>query len=133
MHQTRTVIISVGGSIIAPKEVDEEFLSGFAALVSRLLIEDMSLKLILVAGGGGPARAYQNAYRAISDKTSDSKFDNNAADWIGVAATRLNAWLLKAVLGNICELPVVEDPTAPLPSWPPPPPPPPPRGGGVNE
>lgn len=99
-------VISLGGSIVAPDTPDTGFLSSFAALVRSWLAEDNARKLILVVGGGGPARAYQSAYRSVC-----STCDNDQADWIGIMATRLNAQLLKAIFADICPADVVYDPT----------------------
>lgn len=104
-------VLSVGGSIVAPDKPDAEFLHKFAQAVRNWLLEDSSRKLIMVIGGGGPARAYQNAYRetvALSGKT----VLNDEADWIGITATRLNAQLVKAVFSDLSPNPVVYDPTA---------------------
>ena len=86
-----TKILSVGGSIIVPDKPDTDFLKSFVAMCTAWLDEDKSRRLILVAGGGAPARVYQNAYKEIA-----ADADNNAADWIGIMATRINAQLLKA-------------------------------------
>jgi uridylate kinase len=102
-----TTIISVGGSIIAPNEPDVEFLKKFRELVNKLCSEDRGTKFVLVSGGGAPARMYQTAYRAICPGA-----DNGEADWVGVMATRLNAELLRAVMGGLCANPVVTDPSA---------------------
>ncbi len=99
-------VISLGGSIVAPDRVDVPFLKRFHALVSRYLAADRGRKLILVVGGGAPARSYQKAYREIVASSLDSE-----ADWIGVAATRLNAQLLAGVFSQYCKDPVVTDPT----------------------
>ena len=40
-----------------------------------------------------------------------SKADANAADWIGIMATRINAQLLKACFGDYCKNDVVYNPT----------------------
>ena len=61
-----TKVLSVGGSIIAPKEPDTTFLSEFCKMTADWLTSNSETRLILVAGGGGPARAYQNAYRSGS-------------------------------------------------------------------
>ncbi|TFG62916.1 MAG: UMP kinase, partial [Spirochaetales bacterium] len=53
------------------------------------------------------ARAWQQAYRTVADSPSDSE-----ADWIGIAATRLNARLVKAVFSEFCTDEVATDPTA---------------------
>jgi uridylate kinase len=98
-------VISLGGSIVAPDGVDEAFLKEFAALIQEFL-ESEDRKFILVTGGGGPARAWQNAYRNVAAAVVPDE-----ADWIGVMATRLNAQLVKAIFGPYCNEPVVTNPT----------------------
>ena len=102
-------VLSVGGSILVPETPDTDFISKFSSMIKEELLHDSSLKLILVVGGGGPARIYQNAYRTIA---GSENYDNNSADWIGITATRLNAQLLKSVFSDYCKNPVVYDPTA---------------------
>ncbi|MCL2007853.1 MAG: UMP kinase [Treponema sp.] len=99
-------VISLGGSIVAPEGVDEDFLKKFTALIGDFLSRDDKQRFILVVGGGGPARSYQNAYRNISSAPIDEQ-----ADWIGIMATRLNAQLVKAVMGEWCTQDLVIDPT----------------------
>jgi len=101
-------VLSVGGSIVVPDAPDTTFLKSFSDMVRGWLAEDASRKLILVVGGGAPARVYQNAYKAIVPDAASS----DSADWIGIMATRLNAQLLKAVFGDLCKNDVVYDPTA---------------------
>ena len=105
-----TKVLSVGGSIIVPDKPDTEFLSKFISMVTAWLDQDKSRRLILVAGGGAPARVYQNAYKEVAEKTGLSSKDD-AADWIGIMATRINAQLLKAVFGDYCKNDVVYNPT----------------------
>ncbi|MBQ0167546.1 MAG: UMP kinase [Treponema sp.] len=100
-------VLSVGGSIVVPNEPDTEFLGAFSKMVKEWLAEDASRKLILVVGGGAPARIYQNAFRTVTPDAADSA----AADWIGIMATRLNAQLLKSIFGDLCTQDVVIDPT----------------------
>lgn len=99
-------VISLGGSIVAPDGVDEEFLKGFTALIGSLLAEDEKRRFIFVTGGGGPARTWQRAYRAVSGGGGDEQ-----ADWIGIMATRLNAQLVRAVMSKWCTQDVVIDPS----------------------
>ena len=103
-------VLSVGGSIIVPNNPDVEFLSNFVLMVTEWLEEDKNRLLILVAGGGAPARVYQNAYNEVASKIG-AKADANAADWIGIMATRINAQLLKASFGSYCKDDVVYNPT----------------------
>jgi len=100
-------VLSVGGSIISPDSVDTDFLKAFSGTIQDYLNKDLQRKLIMVAGGGAPARYYQQAYReVVSDPLPDEQ------DWIGIAATRLNARLLKAVFADLCVHEVITDPTA---------------------
>ncbi|MDX9799840.1 MAG: UMP kinase [Spirochaetia bacterium] len=100
-------VISLGGSIVAPDSVDTVFLKKFHTLIKEYLDKDKNRKLIFVVGGGAPARLYQKAYREI---VADP--DAKAQDWIGIAATRLNGELLKALFSPYCRENVVTDPTA---------------------
>jgi len=100
-------VISLGGSIVAPQDVDVAFVKQLQFLVREFLDEGRDRRLIFVVGGGGPARAYQKAYRDIAVSP-----DETEQDWIGVAATRLNAQLVRAILHDLCADPVVIDPSA---------------------
>ncbi|MDR3343940.1 MAG: UMP kinase [Treponema sp.] len=100
-------VISLGGSIVAPDRVDEAFLRDFVALIRTFLDQDGERRFILVVGGGGPARAWQQAYRAVCGTTGSDE----AADWIGIMATRLNAQLIRAIMGEWCTTAVITDPT----------------------
>jgi uridylate kinase len=100
-------VISLGGSIIAPDKVNRNFLKAFYSLISHYIDEDSGRKIILVCGGGGAAREYQDAFREI---TGGKKPD--AEDWIGIAATKLNAELLKFIFAGYCEDNVVTDPSS---------------------
>ena len=105
-----TKILSVGGSIIVPDKPDTAFLSEFVKMCTAWLDEDKTRRLILVAGGGAPARVYQNAYGEVADNTGLAA-ESDAADWIGIMATRINAQLLKACFGAYCKNDVVYNPT----------------------
>jgi len=99
-------VISLGGSLIVPHNVDVDFLSSFYRTLDSYLSEDESRRIILVCGGGASARRYQKAYRDVAPKVQiDSE------DWIGIAATRLNSELLKQVFIKYCPHPVVTNPT----------------------
>jgi len=100
-------VVSLGGSIVAPDGVDVDFLKAFTEIVGEFLADDEKRRFIFVVGGGGPARAWQNAYRKVA---ANGGVDEQA-DWIGIMATRLNAQLLKAAMGEWCTQDVVIDPT----------------------
>ena len=99
-------VISLGGSIVAPDGPDEQFLADFVNVIRSFIESDEKRRFIFVVGGGGPARAWQKAYRAVSGQVKDDE-----ADWIGIMATRLNAQLVRALMGEWCSQDVVTNPT----------------------
>jgi uridylate kinase len=106
-----TSVISLGGSIVAPDKVDEHYLEKFVKIIKEFLLEDTERRFIIVVGGGGPARAWQAAYRNVSAALGDT-VNYEHADLIGIMATRLNAQLVKALFGAYCKDDVVSDPSA---------------------
>lgn len=100
-------VLSLGGSIIVPDQVDSDFIKAFRASITAYLDEDPQRKIIMVTGGGAPARLYQKAYREIVTEPSPQD-----QDWIGIAATHLNGTLLKYVFADRCSDPLVTDPMA---------------------
>ena len=100
-------VISLGGSIVAPDSVDTAYLAEFVRLVRGYLDADVRRRLILVIGGGAPARNYQAAYRKIAESPGA-----DAQDWIGIAATRLNGELVRSLFSGDCREALVTDPEA---------------------
>lgn len=87
------VVLSLGGSLVAPNDIDVGFIRKFRQLILKNLSEK---RFIIVVGGGNLARQYQKAAAAVG-ATDEEK------DWLGVYATRINAYLLKTTLkGNAC-------------------------------
>ncbi len=101
----RIKVLSLGGSIVAPDKIDTEFLSAFYQVMKKYL-ENSADKVVLVCGGGGPARNYQAAFRKVYGQSS-----HDAEDWIGIAATRLNGALLRHLFRDFCRQELVVDPT----------------------
>ena len=52
-------------------------------------------KFIIICGGGKLARDMQQAASKLAD------IDNEALDWLGIYATRLNAQLIKTIFKNM--------------------------------
>ncbi len=104
-----TIVISLGGSLIAPKEgIDVGFLRKFAALVKRQT--QKGVRFVIICGGGTPAREYQNAATRVTKLTRDD------LDWLGIHATRLNAHLLRTVLRSLAHPRIITDPHEDMPS-----------------
>lgn len=102
MEKGGTVIISVGGSLIVPDQIDTAFLSSFKELIETEIRDGW--RFIVIAGGGKTARRYQEAVRAVGELTSED------IDWIGIHATRLNGHLLRTVFRGIAHPTMVTNP-----------------------
>ncbi len=100
----KTIVISLGGSIIVPKEIDIVFLKRFKALIEKYLIKDY--RFIIVAGGGYTCRQYQQAAAKVT------KMHQEDLDWLGIHATRLNAHLLRTIFREYANPFVIKDPTS---------------------
>ncbi|MDD5086893.1 MAG: UMP kinase [Candidatus Nanoarchaeia archaeon] len=98
----KIIVISLGGSIIVPNEINVEFLKGFKRLINDFV--EKGNKAIIVCGGGNTARKYQSAAGKISNLRNDD------LDWMGIHTTRLNAQLVKTLfLKNVHEV-VIHNP-----------------------
>lgn len=86
-----TIIISLGGSLIIPEEIDKDFLKDFKSLILSHVAKGK--KFVIITGGGKVCRKYQNVAKELS---TPSDID---LDWIGIASLKLNAELLRVVFG----------------------------------
>jgi uridylate kinase len=84
------IVLSIGGSILTPEGTEVDFINSLAVLLRRLCNEN---KLYVVVGGGSLARKYITIARNLGANEID-------LDYIGIAATRLNARLLITALGE---------------------------------
>ena len=107
MNHARVTVFDFGGSIVAPDKPDTAFLGEFTTFLADRLRKNPEERIIMVVGGGGAARAWQGAVRELAPNAP-----SESLDWVGVMATRLNAELVRALLGPLCPDPVVTDPTA---------------------
>lgn len=102
-----SVVISIGGSIVVPKQgIDVEYLKSFRDILRPLI--KSGTRFIVVVGGGHTARAYQQAAGAIV------KLNPEDLDWLGIHATRLNGHLLRTIFRDVALHRVVKDPTKPV-------------------
>ncbi|MFO7984429.1 MAG: UMP kinase [Desulfatiglandaceae bacterium] len=95
-----TLVISLGGSIIVPEEIDTGFLKRFKNIILSL----ESMRFVIICGGGRICRRYQKAAKGISNISSAD------LDWIGIGATRLNAELVRSSFGDKAHQKVIHDP-----------------------
>ena len=83
-------VISLGGSLVNPGKINFGFLKKFRKLIFDLTEQ---FKFLIVAGGGEPARNYQEALRELGIQ------DQQLLDWVGISATHLNAKLVQLAFG----------------------------------
>jgi uridylate kinase len=100
----QTIVMSLGGSLIAPDDIDVNFLKKFRSLV--LHYTKYGNRVILICGGGNTSRHYQQMAKKV-----DAKVSGPDLDWIGIAATRLNAELVSAIFGQSAKESILGDPT----------------------
>ncbi|MES2060102.1 MAG: UMP kinase [Patescibacteria group bacterium] len=98
------IVISVGGSLIVPEEINIYFLSELKKLIDSKVKKGE--RFIIITGGGKTARNYQSAGKAIT------KLRSSDVDWLGIHSTRLNSQLVKTILLPHTEEVVVHDPHA---------------------
>jgi uridylate kinase len=101
----KTVVMSLGGSLIVPGKVDTRFLRDFVALIQSYVRKGH--RFAIICGGGKIAREYQQAALSIA------KLNNEALDWIGIGATHLNAQLLRELFGDSAHAELIKDPMNP--------------------
>ncbi|MBI5071648.1 UMP kinase [Candidatus Falkowbacteria bacterium] len=97
------LVISLGGSAIVPDEVDTIFLKKFREFIFNFIKNGG--RAVIVAGGGGTNKKYNQAAQKVA------KIKNIDLDWLGIAATKLNAELLRVILGEKAYEKVVVNPT----------------------
>ena len=95
-----TIVISLGGSIIVPGEIDKVFLKKLRKITLRL----EQTRFMIICGGGKVCRNYQNAAKEIADVSKED------LDWIGISATWLNAELVRSIFGEEAHRKVIHNP-----------------------
>ncbi len=98
----KTIVLSLGGSLIVPGKIDVAFLKDFKGVIEEYI--GKGYKFAILCGGGRIARNYQKAASEICEA------DNNALDWLGISATTINAMLLKVIFGENAEKDIVDIP-----------------------
>lgn len=96
-----TIIISLGGSLVAPNEIDTAFLKVFKKAVVKYFDR---YRFFIFVGGGKICRNYQHALMEFGA-------DNKERDLIGIDVSRLNARVVKQVFGEAAFSEVITNPT----------------------
>ena len=101
-----TIIISLGGSLIIPEEIDKDFLKKFKSLI--LSHVEKGKKFVIITGGGKICRKYQDVIKNLK------KINDSELDWLGIYSTRFNAEFIKILFGELAEQEIILDPTIPI-------------------
>jgi len=100
----KILVMSLGGSLIAPDNMDINFLKKFKKVI--LDYSRRGNKVILITGGGNTARLYQKATKKVNPKATSVDLD-----WVGIAATKINAELVSAIFGDKAHESILGDPS----------------------
>jgi uridylate kinase len=98
----KTTILSLGGSLIVPEEIDIEYIKKFRELI--LSYVEKGHRFIICCGGGKVCRKYQKAAKEITEVSSLD------GDWIGISATKMNAEFIRAVFSKYAYEKVINNP-----------------------
>lgn len=102
MPTHETIVMSVGGSLIVPDQIDTAFLTKLKTFIESQTAAGR--RFIIIAGGGRTARRYQDAAAEVAELTSDD------LDWMGIHATRLNGHLLRTIFRDIAHFEMITNP-----------------------
>jgi len=95
----KVIVLSLGGSLIIPNDVDYKFLSEFKKIVKK---NSKKYKFVVVCGGGSLARKY---IRAVSSQ----KYGDELQSLAGINATRANSRFVSYFFGGDPESVIAHD------------------------
>lgn len=102
-----TILISVGGSLIYPEELDPNFLQRLKEVVFKFVEQDH--RIVLITGGGKICRKYNQLARELNPQVTDRDLD-----WMGIKATKVNAELVRIMFNSYAYYKVLDKPNARL-------------------
>ena len=88
----KVIVLSLGGSLIIPKNIDVKFLRVFKSVLRK---HTRKYKFVIVCGGGSTAREYIGGLE--KEKSAKKIFHQGL---LGIATTRLNARFMTYFFGN---------------------------------
>lgn len=98
-------ILSLGGSLIVPDEIDVAFLKKFRQMI--LTFVRRGHRFVIITGGGKTNKRYNEAARMIA------KAQPVDLDWIGIATTKVHAQLLRSIFGDYAHKTLIDNPEKP--------------------
>lgn len=95
-------IISLGGSLVIPDQIDLKFLAGFKKLILARI--EKGEKFVIITGGGSLCRKYNSALNTLADPSAED------LDWMGINITWTNAKLVQLMFGALAHPKIATDP-----------------------
>ena len=86
----KTIVLSLGGSLIVPDEINLSLLQEFKKIIKK---HEKNYKFVVICGGGSIARKYIKALK-------DAGKNNYLQSLAGISVTRLNARFLSYFFGK---------------------------------
>jgi uridylate kinase len=103
LDNSKTIVISLGGSLVVPDGVDINFLKTFKPLIERKVSE--GYKFLMIVGGGKICRRYQQALTDVRDTATQEDLD-----WLGIYTTQFNAQLVRLVFKDLAHANIAGNP-----------------------
>lgn len=88
--EKKVMVLSLGGSLIVPNEIDLNFLENFKKVIKK---HESKYNFVVICGGGSVARKYISALK----KSKKSEFLQSMA---GISITRVNARFMTYLFGR---------------------------------
>ena len=101
--EPKKIIISLGGSMVAPDMIDAGFVRSFHEMIVSYVSK--GFQFYIIVGGGKIARMYSASAKEIS------MFSKDELDWLGIYTTRLNAEFIRTVFKDLAHDQIILDPT----------------------
>jgi uridylate kinase len=101
-NKNNKIVISLGGSLIIPNEIDVDFLKLFVSAIKEYVSRGFSF--LIITGGGKICRKYNDSLKQIVEPS------NEDLDWLGISATRLNAEFVRICFEDLAYEKVALDP-----------------------
>lgn len=102
MDKKNQIVISLGGSLIIPDEINVDFLNSFVLTIKEYV--SRGFKFLIITGGGKLCRKYNDSLKLITNPS------NEDLDWLGISSTRLNAELVRICFGDLAYKKIILDP-----------------------
>lgn len=102
MDYKNHIVISLGGSVIVPDQLDIDILREFTEVITEYTKK--GFRFVIITGGGKTCRNYDNSLKQIVNPKSED------LDILGIATTRLNAEFVRICFGDIAHDKIILDP-----------------------